>query len=115
MNELPKNVEEGMNVYDRNKEKIGTVETLRFGDEAAAHGQAPEGFRDHSLIGNLAEAIWPDDMPEGERAILLSEGYMILDADGLMARDRYIRPSQIAAVDSDGVHLAVRRQDLAKT
>lgn len=115
MNELPKNVEEGMNVYDRNNERIGTVETLRFGDEAVARGQAPEGFRDEGLIDKLAEAIWPDDMPEGERTILLSEGYLVLDADGLMAKDRYIRPSQIASVDVDGVHLTVRRQDLAKT
>jgi len=114
MNNLPENVREGMDVFDSSNEKIGSVETVRFGDEAAASGESPAGNRDDSLIDNLAEAIWPDDMPEAQRAILLSSGYLVLDADGVFASDRYIQAEQIARVGSDGVYLNVSRGDLAK-
>ena len=112
MNQLPKDVREGMEVLDRDGEKIGTVETLRFGDEAAASGEARDGYED-GLIQNIAEAIWPDDMPEGQRAKLLGSGYLVLDADGIFASDRYIQPEQIDRVGSDGIHLNVSRGDLA--
>lgn len=115
MNKLPENIREGMAVYDRAGNNIGEVESLQFGDEAVARGDSPEGFRDDSLIDNLVEAIWPDDMPEAERAALLSEGYFVLDAEGFMARDRYVRASQIEAVTADGVRLNVERSGLAKT
>lgn len=115
MDELPKNVEEGMAVFDRDNEHIGTVEKLRFGDEAAARDLARQDPGQEDVINKLAEAIWPDDMPEGERRILLSEGYLVLNADGLMAKDRFIRPFQMAKVDDSGVHLTVCRDDLAKT
>lgn len=115
MNKLPETVREGMNVYDRDNDKIGTVETVRFGDEAVARDDSREGYRDDGLIGNLAEAMWPDDMPDAQRAILLSNGYLVLDADGIFASDRYIQPEQIADVMADGIRLNVSRSDLAKT
>lgn len=115
MNKLPESIREGMTVYDRSGESIGKVESLRFGDEAVARGDSPEGFRDDSLIDNLVEAIWPDDMPEAERAALLSEGYFVLDAEGLLAKDRYVRAAQIDAVTAEGIRLNVERGGLAKT
>lgn len=115
MEKLPETVREGMDVYDRDDERIGTVESLRFGDEAAAEGISPAGMRGNSFIDNLAEAIWPDDMSEQERKILLSEGYLRLDAAGLLEKDRYIRPSQIDAVTADGVRLNVSRDQLMTT
>ena len=115
MDKLPENVREGMDVKDRDGERIGTVETLRFGDKAVASGDSRDGHRDDSLIDNLAEALWPDDMPEAERARLLSGGYLVLDADGILASDRYITAEQIGSVTGDAVHLNVKRSDLAKT
>lgn len=114
MNKLPENVREGMDVFDSENHKIGTVETMRFGDEAVASGDAPADAGEGGLMDSVAEAIWPDDMPEAERAILLSEGYILLDADGLFASDRYVRPGQISSVTADGIHLSVHRDDLVK-
>lgn len=114
MNHLPETIREGMDVFDNANEKIGSVESVRFGDDAAASGENPAGTCDDSLIDTLAEAIWPDDMPEAQRAVLLGGGYLVLDADGIFASDRYIQPEQITRVSADGVYLNVSREGLAK-
>lgn len=115
MNELPQNVRVGMDVYDSEENHIGTVEELRFGDESAASGANAAGMRDESLVEQFLEALWPDDMPEEERKILLAEGYLVLDAKGILQRDRFIRPGQIESVSEDRVVLNVRKGDLVKT
>ena len=113
MNKLPENIAEGMDVFDSENDKIGTIEAVKFGDEAQAQGAGDAG-RDSSLIDNLADALWPHEIPEAERAMLLAEGYAVLDADGVLAKDRYIRPDNIASVSDEGVFLNVSRQDLIK-
>lgn len=117
-----RNVEQGMKVYDSARHEIGTVDYVRFGDddpttpevEAAGNSAYPADHND-SLIDNIADAFSTDELPEEVQERLLAQGFVRLDAEGLFAHDRYITPDQITSVTSDGVTLAVTKDDLMKT
>ena len=114
-------VEEGMKVFDRDRNEIGKVEYVQFGDddpstaevEAAAPNTLDRG-RD-TLLDNIAEAFVPgDDIPEEIRARLLQQGFVRIDANGIFAADRYVTPEQIASVSGDGLMLSVSKDELVK-
>jgi hypothetical protein len=114
---------EGMTVYDRTDQKIGTVERVYFGavsQEADTHGggpttAAPPGAHESSLIEDFATAIFPaDQVPEPLRQRLLRHGFIRIDSTGLFAADRYVMPDQIADVSEDRVTLRVTRDELIK-
>jgi hypothetical protein len=114
---------EGMTVYDRTDQKIGTVERVHFGavsQEADTHGGGPAtapspGARESSLIEDFAQAIFPaDEVPEPLRQRLLRHGFLRIDSTGLFAADRYVTPDQIADVSEDRVTLRVTRDELVK-
>ncbi|MCD7058647.1 DUF2171 domain-containing protein [Pelagibacterium xiamenense] len=110
---IPENVRTGMDVYDSADEHIGTVEDLKFGQAEATTTAGQETEHDETLVDALKSALWPSDMPEAQRARLLREGYVLLDADGILQKDRYILPDQIKEVAGDRLVLNVRRDDLA--
>jgi hypothetical protein len=114
---------EGMTVYDRTDQKIGTVEHVYFGavsQEADTHGDGPTtapfpGEHESSLIEDFAKAVAAgDEMPEPLRQRLLRHGFMRIDSTGLFAADRYVMPDQIADVSGDRVTLRVTRDELIK-
>jgi len=113
-------IHEGMEVYDREGQKVGTVEHVQFGDEDPTNpgvetrtAQNPE-LLNNSLVENLAEALaGTNDVPEVVRARLLRYGFIKVDT-GLLSSDRYIMPDQIAHVAEDRVHLLVLHKDLLK-
>ena len=114
-------ITEGMTVYDRDNERIGTVKRVYMGNtsaSAAERGQAPAtaGRRpdgDDSLVDVLTAVFAPNKpLPEALRGRLLRQGFVAIDATGLFADDRYATPDQIAAVRDDSVILAVPRDRL---
>jgi hypothetical protein len=114
---------EGMTVYDRAGEKIGTVEHVYLGgvseeDDRRGGGSetAPSpGGGESSLIEDFARAIFPgDQLPETLRQRLLRHGFVRIDSTGLFAADRYVMPDQIADVSEDRVTLRVTRDELIK-
>jgi hypothetical protein len=114
---------EGMTVYDRTDQKIGTVEHVYFGaasQEADTHGGGPTtaaspGGYESSLLEDFAKAIAAgDEMPEPLRQRLLRHGFIRIDSTGLFAADRYVMPDQIADVSEDRVTLRVTRDELIK-
>jgi PRC-barrel domain len=114
---------EGMTVYDRAGDKIGTVEDVYLGavsEEAGQRGGGPEtasspGRSESSLIEDFAQAIFPtDQVPEPVRQHLLRHGFIRIDSTGLFAADRYVMPDQIADVSEDRVTLRVTRDELIK-
>ena len=117
-NQLLASVREGMEVYARDGKKIGTVETVQFGQEDPA-APGPETATVHeqdtgrgSLVENFAEALGAgEELPEVFRARLLRNGYVKVDA-GLLASDRYVMADQIAAVAGDRVELHVSKDEL---
>ena len=116
---LLRDIRDGMDVYDRDQHKIGTVEWVKFGDddpstpevEAVTSSEPP---RRDSLIDNLAEAFAPDQIPEPLRQKLLQQGFVRLDTSGLFASDRYILPDQILSVSDNRVTLNVSKDELVK-
>lgn len=114
-------IREGMKVFDRQQEKIGEVEYVKFGDddpstpETEASGISPiQTDRRDTLIDNIAEAFRTDELPEEVREKLLLQGFIRIDADGLFAADRYVTPDQIGGVTEDGVTLTVSKDELLK-
>ena len=119
--QLLQQIEEGMDVYDVNGDKIGEVSDLFLGttsDEAEAYtaGSAnvpdPDVYRDDSFAEDIAEALSGRDMPKELRERLLQHGYIRIDG-GLLKSDQYAMSDQISSVDSDGVRLSVTSDGLA--
>ena len=116
-------VYEGMEVYDRTGDKIGTVEHVYLGDVsegADVSGAGPAtasgpGRRESSLIQDFAAAFNAgDDVPEVLRQRLRRQGFIRIDSTGLFAADRYVTPDQISDVTGDRVTLRVTRDELIK-
>ena len=113
-------VHEGMKVYDRMHNEIGTVDYVQMSDdnpateavEAATPGNLRE--RDDSLIDNIAEAFKPDELPEEVRKRLLQQGFIRIDSAGLFAADRYVAADQIMSVAGDELTLKVSKDELIK-
>jgi len=119
-------IREDMDVYDVNGNHIGEVEFVHFGAASETQQELgvgpatpspaddPDMRRRDSIIDNIAEAFHPDEVPRQLQEKLLLTGYVLLDADGLFARDRFILPEQIASVSDDRVQLSVTRDQLIK-
>jgi hypothetical protein len=114
-------IHQGMTVYDRTGNNIGTVEYVYLGavsEEADKRGQGPAttsapGRADSSLIDDFATAIIPSDqVPEALRDRLLRHGFIRIDSTGLFAADRYVLPGQIASVFGSRITLCVTRDEL---
>jgi hypothetical protein len=109
-------VREDMQVYDSTGKEIGTVELVYLGgasNEAIEQGgQAAVSpdinlSGDRSLVDHIADVFAPDEMPHELAERLLRDGYIRLDADGLLSADRYIMPEQISSVSDNSVRLRV--------
>jgi len=114
------NIHEGMSVKDSAGENVGTVERIKMTEEdpnteKAEQVQAEKTVRQgDEFLNSLLAAFRFDEVPEELHAQLLRKGFIRIDADGLLAADRYVTPDQIASVKGDTVHLGVARDDLIK-
>lgn len=116
---LSTDIHKGMDVYDSKNDHIGKVADVRFGDAnpddpATGVPEGPGGAENPTIVDQFAQALWPTDMPDALRARLEREGYVELDADGILHKDRYILPDQIASVSGDKLVLTVTRDHLVK-
>lgn len=119
MERLPEQIEIGMKVYDSELREIGTIDGLKYPENATAPGVEPATVdaadrEDATLADAVAEAFGRDDVPEPLRSQLLREGYVHLDTKGLFASDRYILPEQISRLTADGIQLNVTKDALIK-
>ncbi len=117
-------VKEGMRVCDSAGDNIGTVRQVFLGavsDQAHERGSGPAtapdpGWRDDSLIDNLAEALSADDpLPEAVRGRLLRQGFIRIDTAGLFTSDRYALADQVTSVSDDCVRLSLAKDELIGT
>lgn len=115
-------VRDGMDVFDRNGDKIGTVKQIYFGaagDEVEGgyvQGDIGDGDleRDRSnfLFDEVAEAIaGVSDIPEEVRERLLQHGYVQVDR-GLLQSDGYVLSEHVVNVTDEGVTVNVDDDDL---
>jgi hypothetical protein len=120
MQTLPRDVHVGMKVFDRANTEIGKVDDFKFSENEDDPEVIPEDVdasdrkANRGLMGDIAEAFAPDDMPEVLRDRLLTEGYIRLDTSGLFAADRYILPEQIDSSSGDALLLNVSKDELMK-
>jgi hypothetical protein len=107
-----------MRVIDVDSNEIGKIDDFKFSENEDTPEVTPAGIDasdrqgDSSLVGDIARAFAPDDLPEALRERLLREGYIRLDTKGLFAADRYILPGQIARSEGDTLILNVRKDEL---
>ena len=109
-------VREGMTVYDRAGDAVGTVKAVYFGaaEDVVAGDQAPATVTEqpvstHPIVDALARSLGRTELPEEVRERLLHQGFVHVDIG--MAPDRIALTEQIAAVGSD-VRLGVGRDEL---
>jgi hypothetical protein len=84
-------IREGMPVFDRYDEKVGTVRYVRYGDDSADETVPSDDPR-------------VDNAPKALRARMLKSGYFRIN-NGLLRRDRYATADTIARVADDGIYL----------
>ncbi|HVX73954.1 MAG TPA: hypothetical protein VHB19_14215 [Devosia sp.] len=121
MQTLPSDIRTGMTVYDNQHHAIGKIDDFKFSENelepdvepADIDGSDRRGARE-TILASIAEAFGKEELPEALRDRLLTEGYIRLDTKGLMARDRFILPEQIASTTGDEVMLNVSKDDLIK-
>lgn len=121
MHTLPRDLHIGMEVFDSRHHSIGKIEDFRFSENEENPDVTPADIDGtdkrqgrESIIQNIAEAFGKEELPEVLRDRLLTEGYIRLDTKGLLAKDRYILPDQIASAAGDEIMLKVEKDDLIK-
>jgi hypothetical protein len=121
MHTLPQNLHVGMTVYDSMHNKIGKVDDFKYSENETDPDVIPADLDEtdklhgrESILESIAEAFGKEEIPEPLRSRLLNEGYIRLDTKGLLAKDRFILPDQIASAAGDEVMLNVAKDDLIK-
>jgi hypothetical protein len=77
----------------------------RGGESSAREGR-------QTRLDFIAAIFRDDDLPDEIRERLLREGFVRVDATGLLEPDRYVLPNQIEAVVNDQVRLKVGKAAL---
>ncbi|HEX4299149.1 MAG TPA: hypothetical protein VHZ56_14105 [Devosia sp.] len=120
MDTLPQNIRVGMTVYDSRHKSIGKIDDFKFSENETEPDVEPADIDGtdrrgrEGIIASIAEAFGGETLPEALRDRLLREGYIRLDTKGLLARDRFILPDQIASTAGDEVVLNVDKDALIK-
>lgn len=108
-------VREGMEVFDADGDKIGTVAIIRMGDPDAVTVAGQETPHTESgIVTDIASAFGGKEepnVPEALRARMIHDGYIKVDG-GLLGKDRYARSDQIAGLAGDAVRLNVAKDEL---
>ena len=120
MQTLPRDVHMGMIVFDNGHNEIGKVEDFRFSenedqpDVIPGDIDASDRVGDTSLVGNIAEAFAPDELPEVLRDRLLAEGYIRLRHQGPVCLGPLHPAGPDRLGDAHEVMLNVSKDDLLK-
>ena len=120
---IPQRIGEGMPVYDRQGEALGTVDVVYLGgasDEAIERVLHPEKAPPTPAGEIVSTAFEDEDVPRELRARFMKQGYIRVQGAGLTGEKRYFGPEQIEGVFSvevngafqDVVRLRVARGEL---
>ena len=120
---LPQSIYEGMTVYDREGEVVGTVQVVYFGgasreavERVLKSDQAPDVAASENDESNLDA----NEIPKELRARMMQQGYILVTGPDLTGVKRFLTPEQIEGVFSaeiegvmkDAVQLRVTRSEL---
>ena len=123
---IPQRINEGMIVYDREGEIVGTVQVVYFGNasqEAIERALQSEESTKAGESETHSSAFDADNVPEELRARMMSHGYIVVTGPELTGAKRYLTPEQIEGVFSeeiegvmkDAVRLRVTHGELLNT
>lgn len=116
-------IHKGMPIVDVDGVEIGNVEAVFLGNmgddliEAKAAGAEAPGLDlngPDTIVETLASALVPKEIPEELAKRLAHDGYILMDAAGIFASNRYVLPEQIAGVFDGTVRLSSKRDGLIK-
>ncbi len=96
---LPQHINNGMPVYDREGQVVGTVEMVYFG---GASETAVEVSEHHS------RGFDTDNVPEELRSRLMRQGYFILDGPEVTGVQRYVLPEQIEGIFTEEIEGVIK-------
>lgn len=108
-------IREGMRVFDRGGDELGSVDFVHFGDPQAATTQGEGIDLNPTLVEEFVTPITGGgdlDVPEPMRSQFLRMGYIKIDSKGWFAKDRYASMDEVASVSGDEVRLRVAKDQL---
>jgi hypothetical protein len=113
---------EGMKVYDREGEEIGTVEHIFFGNTTPQGTRNAESDRPdepdmarEGLWDSIEEVIDPvDHLEEDLRASLGKSGFIRVSGLKIIGEKRYIPPDRIGEVSDGKIYLNVPVDELVR-
>ncbi len=121
---IPQRIGEGMPVYDRDGEAVGTVKTVYLGgasDEAIERALNPEQAPPTPAGETVSTAFESDDIPREMRARFMKQGYLVVEGLDITGTRGYLGPEQIEGVFTeeleggtirDAVRLRLTRAEL---
>jgi hypothetical protein len=98
---IPQRIGEGMPVYDRDGEAVGTVKTVYLGgasDEAIERALNPEQAPPTPAGETVSTAFEADDIPRELRARFMKQGYLVVEGPEITGTRGYLGPEQIEGV-----------------
>ena len=98
---IPQRIGEGMPVYDRDGEAVGTVKTVYLGgasDEAIERALNPEQAPPTPAGETVSTAFEADDIPKELRARFMKQGYLVVEGPDITGTRGYLGPEQIEGV-----------------
>jgi hypothetical protein len=121
---IPQRIGEGMPVYDRDGEAVGTVKTVYLGgasDEAIERALNPEQAPPTPAGETVSTAFESDDIPTELRARFMKQGYLVVEGPDIAGTRGYLGPEQIEGMFTqeledgtirDAVRLRLSRAEL---
>ena len=102
-------IEEGMPVLqESDKEQIGTVEFVRYGEGTSSDIDLPSA---DTIMKTLADIFDPDtNYPDEVYERLYAEGYIRVERG--LEPDAFVLPNQIEHIVDGEVHISVSEEDL---
>lgn len=105
-------VREGMEVFDLEDNKIGTVDMVKMGDPEATTTRGEEPTPQAGVMPMSDEAYEPE-VDEPLRSELVRAGFLKIDG-GLFGADRYVPADAIDRVEGDKVFIRTPERRLPK-
>ena len=112
---IPQRIGEGMPVYDREGEPVGTVKTVYLGgasDEAIERVLHPETAPPTPAGETVSTAFDDDNVPPEMRARFMKQGYLLVEGADITGLRGYLGPEHIEGMftleSEDGITDAVR-------
>ena len=124
---IPQRIGEGMPVYDRDGEAVGTVKTVYLGgasDEAIERALNPEKAPPTPAGEKVWTAFESDDIPKELRARFMKQGYLVVEGPEITGIRGYLGPEHIEGLFTqeledgtinDAVRLRMTRSELLST